>query len=214
MPNKAFDSVDHYKQWIIFKEMGIPDHLTFLLKICMQVKKQQLELDMDQWTGSKTGKESIKAAYCHPAYLAYMQSTSCEMPSWMKYKLESRLPEELLTLLPASRRRSRHARDSRGELRRSPYTVAPSVSWDVRKLGGHPCPQHGPPGTRGPQPWSSEVRRCWQVLSNMLPHPSGSLPILLFFLLPSVPVEPHPPPSPWPHFQHLSETSCPPTHTM
>ena len=52
----------------------------------MQVKKQQLELDMDQWTGSKTGKESIKAAYCHPAYLAYMQSTPCEMLGWMKHK--------------------------------------------------------------------------------------------------------------------------------
>ena len=53
-------------------------------KICMQVKKQQLELDMEQQTGSKLGKEYIKAAYCHPAYLAYMQSTSCKMPGWMK----------------------------------------------------------------------------------------------------------------------------------
>ena len=57
----------------------------------MQVKKQQLELDMEQQTGSKSGKEYIKAAYCHPAYLTYMQSTSCEMPGWMKYKVESRL---------------------------------------------------------------------------------------------------------------------------
>ena len=52
----------------------------------MQVKKQQLELDMEQQTGSKLGKEHIKAVYCHPAYLTYMQSTSCKMPGWMKHK--------------------------------------------------------------------------------------------------------------------------------
>ena len=57
----------------------------------MQVKKQQLELDMQQQTGSKLGKEYIKAVYCHPAYLTYMQSTSCKMLGWMKYKLESGL---------------------------------------------------------------------------------------------------------------------------
>ena len=57
----------------------------------MQVKKQQLEPDMEQWTGSKMGKEYIKAVCCHFAYLTYMQSTSCEMPGWMKHKLESRL---------------------------------------------------------------------------------------------------------------------------
>jgi len=56
----------------------------------MLVKKQQLELDMKQWSGSKLGKEYIKAVYCHPAYLFYMQCTSCEMPGWMKHKLESR----------------------------------------------------------------------------------------------------------------------------
>ena len=60
----------------------------------MQVKKQQLELNMEQ-TGSKSGKEYVKAIYCHPAYLTYMQSTSCEMPGWMKHKLESRLPGEI-----------------------------------------------------------------------------------------------------------------------
>ena len=53
----------------------------------MQVKKQQLELDVEQWNVSKLGKEYIKAVYCHPAYLTYMQSTSCEMPGWMKHKL-------------------------------------------------------------------------------------------------------------------------------
>ena len=61
----------------------------------MQVKKQQLELDVEQWTGSKLGKEYIKAVYFHPAYLTYMQSTSCEMLGWMKHKLESRLPGEI-----------------------------------------------------------------------------------------------------------------------
>ena len=60
----------------------------------MQVKKQQLELDMEQWTGSKLGKDYIKAVCCHPAYLTSMQSISREMPGWIKYKLESRLLRE------------------------------------------------------------------------------------------------------------------------
>ena len=64
-------------------------------EICMQVKKQQLELNMEQQTGSKFGKEYIKAIYCHPAYLPNMQSTSWEMASWMKHKLEARLPREI-----------------------------------------------------------------------------------------------------------------------
>ena len=64
-------------------------------EICMQVKKQQLELYMKQQTCSKSGKEYIKAVYCHPAYLTYMQSTSREMPGWMKHKLESRLLGEI-----------------------------------------------------------------------------------------------------------------------
>ena len=57
--------------------MGIPDHLPASCETCMQVKKQQLELDMEQQTGSKLGKEYIKAVYCHPTYLTYMQSISC-----------------------------------------------------------------------------------------------------------------------------------------
>ena len=61
----------------------------------MQVKKQQLELDMEQWTGSKLGKEYIKAIYFHPVYLTSIHSTSCKMPGWMKHKLESRLMGEL-----------------------------------------------------------------------------------------------------------------------
>ena len=61
----------------------------------MQVRKQQLELDMKQQTGSKLRKEYVKAVYCHPAYVTYVQSTSCEMLGWMKHKLESRLPGEI-----------------------------------------------------------------------------------------------------------------------
>ena len=58
----------------------------------MQIKKQELELDMEQQTGSKSGKEFVKAVYCHPSYLTSVQNTSCEMPGWIKHKLESRLP--------------------------------------------------------------------------------------------------------------------------
>ena len=61
----------------------------------MEVKKQQLELDMEQWTGSKLIKEYVKAVYCHPADLTYMQSISYEILGWMKHKLESRLPGEI-----------------------------------------------------------------------------------------------------------------------
>ena len=61
----------------------------------MQVKKQQLKLYMEQQTGSKSGKGYVKAVYCHPVYLTYMQSTSCKMLGWKKHKLESRLPGEI-----------------------------------------------------------------------------------------------------------------------
>ena len=61
----------------------------------MQVKKQHLELDIEQQTGSKLGKEYVKILYCHPAYLTYMQNTSCEMLGWMNHKLESRLLGEI-----------------------------------------------------------------------------------------------------------------------
>ena len=61
----------------------------------MQLKKQQLELDMEQQTGSKLGKEYVKAVYCHPVYLTYMQNTPCKIPGWMKHKLESRLQREI-----------------------------------------------------------------------------------------------------------------------
>ena len=93
---EAFDYVDHNKLCKILQEIGIPDHLTCLLRnLYAGVKKQKLEMDVDQQTGSKLGKEYVKAVYCHPAYLTYMQSTSCEMPDWMKHKLESRLPGEI-----------------------------------------------------------------------------------------------------------------------
>ena len=85
--SKAFDCVDQNKLWKILKEMGIPDHLPASWEICMQVKKQQLEPDMEQQTGSKSGNKYVKALYCHPGYLTSMQSTSCEMLGWMKHKL-------------------------------------------------------------------------------------------------------------------------------
>ena len=61
----------------------------------MQVKKQQLELDKEQQTDSQVGEEYVKAGYCHPAYLTFRKSTSCEMPSWMNHKLESRVQGEI-----------------------------------------------------------------------------------------------------------------------
>ena len=74
---KAFECVDHNKLWKILKEMGIPDHLTCLL---MHVGQEEtLESYMEQWTGSKLGKEYVKALYCHPAYLTSIQNTPCEM---------------------------------------------------------------------------------------------------------------------------------------
>ena len=77
------------------KEMGIPDHLTYLLRNLYAGQEQQLEMDMEQQTGSKSGKEYVKAVYCHHVYLTYMQSTSREMLAWRKHKLESRLPGEI-----------------------------------------------------------------------------------------------------------------------
>ena len=78
--------------------MGIPDQLTCLLRN-LYAGQEATEPDMEQQTGSKLGKENIKAVYCYPAYLTYMQSTSWEMPGWMKHKLESRLPGEIINSL-------------------------------------------------------------------------------------------------------------------
>ena len=65
----------------------------------MQVKKQQLEPDMEEWTGSKLRKEYVKTIYCHTAYLTYMQGTLCEIPGWMNCRLESRFPGEISSAL-------------------------------------------------------------------------------------------------------------------
>ena len=82
---KAFDCVHHNKLWKILQEREYQTTLPASWEICMQVKKQQLEPDMEQQTGSELGKEYVKAIYCHPAYLTYMQSTSCEILNWMKH---------------------------------------------------------------------------------------------------------------------------------
>ena len=89
---KAFGVIT--TNWKILKEMGIPDHLTSW-ETSMHVRKQQLELDMGQQTGSKLGKEYVQAVCCHPAYLTYMKGTSWETLDWMKHKLESGLPGEI-----------------------------------------------------------------------------------------------------------------------
>ena len=73
---KAFDCADHNKLWKILKEMGITDHLTCLLINLYAGQETTVELDLEQQTGSKLGKEYVKAVYCHPAYSTYMQSTS------------------------------------------------------------------------------------------------------------------------------------------
>ena len=77
--------------------MGVTDNITYLLRNLYVVKKQQLEPDMEQLTGSKLGKKYDKAVNFHPAYLSSMQSTSCEMPGWMKHRPESWLPGEIST---------------------------------------------------------------------------------------------------------------------
>ena len=81
--------------WKIVQEMGIPDHLTCLMRNLCAGQKQQLELSMKQQTGSKLGKEYVKDVYCHTVYLDHMQNTSCEMLDWMNHKLGSRLPGEM-----------------------------------------------------------------------------------------------------------------------
>ena len=82
---KPFDCVDHDKLWKILKKMVISDHLTCSLRTCMQVKKQQLELNIEQLIGSKLEMEYVKAVYCHPAYFTYVQSTSWETLGWMTH---------------------------------------------------------------------------------------------------------------------------------
>ena len=94
---KAFDCVDHNKLWKILQEMGLPDHLSCLLRNLYAGQEATVGPDMEQQTGSKLGKEYVNTVYCHPVYLTYMQSTSCKMPGLMKLKLESRLQGEIST---------------------------------------------------------------------------------------------------------------------
>ena len=95
MTAKAFDCEDHNKLWKILKEMGIPDHLTRLLRNLYAGQEATVRTGHGTTDGSKLEKEYIKAVYCHPAYLTFMQSTPCEMPGWMNHKLESRFLGEI-----------------------------------------------------------------------------------------------------------------------
>ena len=91
----SLTKLNHLTVWItsncgkFFKRWEYKTILPDSWDICMQVKKQQLELDMEQQNGFKLGMEYVKAVYCHPAYLTYMQSVSCKMPVWINHKLES-----------------------------------------------------------------------------------------------------------------------------
>ena len=91
---KAFDCVDHNKLWKILKEMGIPDHLTCLLRNLYAGQEATVRTGHGTTDWFQIGKKYVKAVYCHPAYLTSMQSTSWETLGWMKHKLESRLPEK------------------------------------------------------------------------------------------------------------------------
>ena len=99
--NKDFDCVDHNKLWKILQEMEIPDHLTCLLKNLYAGQEATVRPYMEQLTGSNLRKEYYKAVYYHPAYLIFMQSTSCKMLGWMSYKLESRARRNINNLRQA-----------------------------------------------------------------------------------------------------------------
>ena len=110
----------------------------------MQFKKKQLEPDMEQQTGSKWQKEYVKAIYCHPAYLTYMQNTSCEMPGWMKHKLESRLLWEIsitsdMQMTPHLCRKQRGIKEPLDEGERGEWK-----SWLKITHSGPPQPPHAP----------------------------------------------------------------------
>ena len=94
---KAFDCVDHNKLWKILQEMGLPDNVTCLLRNLYVGQEATIRTWHEKQTDSKSGKEYIKAVYCHPAYLTYIQSTSWETLGWRKHKLKSRLPGEIST---------------------------------------------------------------------------------------------------------------------
>ena len=92
---KTFDCVDHKKLWKILKEMGIPDHLTCLLRNLYAGQEATVRTGHGKTDWFQIWKGVLEAIYCHPAYLTYMQSTSHKMPGWMEDKLESRLPGEI-----------------------------------------------------------------------------------------------------------------------
>ena len=94
---EAFDCGDHNKLWKILKEMGIPDHLTCLLRNLYAGQGATVRTGHGTTDWFKLGKEYVKAIYCHPVYLIYMQSISCEMLDWMNPRVESRLPGEIST---------------------------------------------------------------------------------------------------------------------
>ena len=91
----TFDCVDHNNGGKFWKRWKYQTTWPASRETYMQVKKQQLEPDMEQWTASKLGKEYVKTVYHHSVSLTYMQSTLCEIPGWLKHKLESRLPGEI-----------------------------------------------------------------------------------------------------------------------
>ena len=92
---KAVDFGDHNKLWNIIQEIGIPGHLTCLLRNLCAGQEATVRTGHGTTDWFQIGKEYVKAVYCHPAYLTYMQSTSCDMPGWMNHKLESRFPGEI-----------------------------------------------------------------------------------------------------------------------
>ena len=92
---KAFDCVDHNRLWKILQKMGIPDHLTCLLRNLYADQEETVRTGHGMTHWFQQGNEYIKAVYCHPAYLTYMQCTSWETLDWMKHKLQSRLPGEI-----------------------------------------------------------------------------------------------------------------------
>ena len=94
---KALDCVDHNQPWKILQEMWSTRPPYLSPKKSVWKSRSKLELAMEQWTGSKLAKEYVKAVYFHPVYLTSVQSASCKMLSWMKHKLESRLPGEIST---------------------------------------------------------------------------------------------------------------------
>ena len=92
---KAFNCVDHNKWWKTLKEMGIPDHLTCLLRNLCESQEATVRTGHRTTDWFQLGKEFVKVVYCHPAYLYTLQSISHEMLAWMKHKWESRLPWEM-----------------------------------------------------------------------------------------------------------------------